>query len=63
MIHNPESCVHHLQLAVDIATIKEKLNHVERSYWRACFISGLLGGLLGKIVPDFFLGMTKLLGF
>jgi len=32
---------------------------IKQGYWKACLISGLFGGLLGKLSPDFFNWLVK----
>jgi hypothetical protein len=34
--------------------LKEEIGVIKRSYWKTCLVAGVLGGLLGKLTPDLF---------
>ena len=38
----------------------KEISIIKSGYWKACIVSGVIGGLLGKLAPDFFLGILKL---
>ena len=41
-----------LKAEVDIKFANESLSTIKKSYWKACIVSGLIGGLIGKLTPD-----------
>jgi hypothetical protein len=38
---------------------EKEISVIKNGYWKACIVSGILGGLLGKLSPDFFNWMVK----
>lgn len=35
-------------------TLKKEISTIKKGYWKACIVSGLIGGLLGNLTPEAF---------
>lgn len=42
--------------------LTKEISAIKQGYWKACIVSGMIGGLLGKLAPDMFLGIVKIFG-
>ena len=38
---------------------EREIEAIKSAFWKACLVSGVIGGLLGKLSPDFFNWMIK----
>jgi hypothetical protein len=41
---------------------EQEISIIKKGYWKACLISGLIGGLVGNVSPDIITSIAKLVG-
>lgn len=45
-----------------LIAVEMEISAIKKSYWKACLVSGLLGGLVGKLTPDLLTAFLKIVG-
>ena len=43
-----------------LIVVEQSISTIKKSYWKTCIVSGVIGGLLGKLSPDLFNFLLKL---